>query len=228
MEKLTIQQWDEQDRPREKMMQQGIAALSDAELLAILIGSGSRDETAVELTKRILASCENSLHELGKRSIDELCNFKGIGEAKAISIIAASELGRRRKLEPTLERIKITCSTDIYQLFHPIMCDLPTEECWIALLNQGNKVISKRSISSGGISETSFDIRTILREAIVNRASGIAIAHNHPSNNNKPSRADDVVTLKLKEASQTMNIRLIDHVIICDGTYYSYADEGRI
>lgn len=228
MTKLTITDWDEQDRPREKMMSQGIAALSNAELLAIIIGSGSNDQTAVELTKDILASCANSLNKLGKLTLDQLCRFKGIGPAKAISIIAANELGRRRISEPTPEREKITCSTDIYDIFYPVMCDLPIEECWILLLNQSNKVIDKKKISSGGISNTSFDPREILRAAIVSRASALAVAHNHPSNNNNPSQADDILTMKIKEAAKLVNVRLIDHIIVCDGSYYSYADEGRL
>jgi DNA repair protein RadC len=228
IEKLSINKWDVQDRPREKMMQQGIGALSSAELLAILIGSGSAKESAVELARRILSSCDNSLHELGKRSMDELCTFNGIGEAKAISLIAASELGRRRQEEPVPDKTKITCSTDLYRFFHPLLCDLPIEECWVLLLNQHNKVIGRKLVSRGGITETSVDIRMVMREAIVARATCIALAHNHPSGNTRSSRSDDLITKKIVDAGKMMNIILIDHVIICDGTYYSYADEGRI
>ncbi len=227
-EKLTINQWAEEDRPREKMLDKGIGTLTDAELMAILIGSGNREETAVELMRRILASCNHNLNEFGKLSVDELCSFKGIGPAKAISLCAASELGKRRKLSELTERNQITCSTDVYNLLHPLMCDLPTEECWILLLNQSNKVIDKMKISSGGISETSVDVRCILREALMKRAVSIILCHNHPSGNVRPSTEDDKLTTRVREAGSFMNINLADHVIVCDGRYYSYVDEGRI
>ncbi|WP_321438531.1 DNA repair protein RadC [uncultured Bacteroides sp.] len=227
-EKLTINQWAEEDRPREKMLEKGIGVLSDAELLAILIGSGNTEETAVELMRRVLASCNHNLNELGKRTVDDLCNFKGIGPAKAISIVAASELGKRRKLSELMERNQITCSTDVYNLMHPLMCDLSTEECWILLLNQSNKVIDKIKISSGGISETSVDVRCILREALIKRAVSIILCHNHPSGNARPSGEDDKLTNRVREAGNFMNINLADHLIVCDGRYYSYVDEGRI
>jgi DNA repair protein radC len=226
--KLNIKEWAEEDRPREKMLSKGVTSLSDAELLAILIGSGNTTETAVELTRRILVSCNNNLNELGKRSISDLCVFKGIGEAKAISITAALELGKRRKLANAEERKTITCSTDIYHIFQPLMCDLPTEEFWIVLLNQSNKIIDRIKISSGGITETSADIRSILREALLRRATSIILCHNHPSGNRHPSQADDRLTDKVHQATRIMDIQLHDHLIICEGTYYSYADEGRI
>lgn len=226
-EKLTINQWAEEDRPREKMLEKGIGALTDAELLAILIGSGNTEETAVELMRRVLASCNHNLNELGKLTVDDLCTFKGIGPAKAISICAASELGKRRKLSELTERNQVTCSTDVYNLLHPLMCDLPTEECWVLLLNQSNKVIDKVKISSGGISETSVDVRCVLREALIKRAVSIILCHNHPSGNARPSKEDDKLTSKVRQAGDYMNINLADHLIVCDGHYYSYVDEGR-
>lgn len=227
-EKLTINQWAEEDRPREKMLEKGIGALTDAELLAILIGSGNRDETAVGLMRRVLASCGHNLSELGKRSVEDLCTFKGIGPAKAISIVAASELGNRRKAADLVERGVVTCSTDVYNLMYPVMCDLPTEECWVVLLNQSNRVIDKVRISSGGINETSVDVRCIMREALLKRAVTMILCHNHPSGSARPSTEDDKLTSKLRQAGSYMNINMADHVIVCDGCYYSYADEGRI
>lgn len=227
-QKLNIKEWAEDDRPREKMLKKGVAALSDAELLAILIGSGNTDETAVELTKRILVTCGNNLNELGKKSIEDLCGFKGIGPAKAITIESALELGKRRKLSEAQEQPQIGCSKDIYQLFYPIMGDLPTEEFWVLLLNQSLKVIDQVKISMGGITETSVDIRSILREALIKRATSIVLCHNHPSGNLKPSIADDQITSRIQQAAKIMNITLIDHLIVCDRKYYSYADEGKI
>ena len=209
------------------MLEKGIGALTDAELLAILIGSGNTEETAVELMRRVLASCNHNLNELGKLTVDDLCTFKGIGPAKAISICAASELGKRRKLSELTELNQVTCSTDVYNLLHPLMCDLPTEECWVLLLNQSNKVIDKVKISSGGISETSVDVRCVLREALMKRAVSIILCHNHPSGNTRPSKEDDKLTSKVRQAGDYMNINLADHLIVCDGHYYSYVDEGR-
>ncbi len=226
-EKLTINQWAEEDRPREKMLEKGIGALTDAELLAIIIGSGNTEETAVELMRRVLASCNHNLNELGKLTVEDLCTFKGIGPAKAISICAASELGKRRKLSELTERNQVTCSIDVYNLMHPLMCDLPTEECWVLLLNQSNKVIDKVKISSGGISETSVDVRCVLREALIKRAVSIILCHNHPSGSTRPSKEDDKLTSKMRQAGEYMNINLADHLIVCDGHYYSYVDEGR-
>ena len=227
-EKLTINQWAEEDRPREKMMLHGVSALSNAELLAILIGSGNTEDSAVELMRKVLAEYHNNLAELGKASIDELCRFKGIGPAKAIAILAASELGKRRKEEGVEERKVITSSKDVYECFYPLMCDLPTEECWVLLLNQASKVIDKVKISAGGLSATAVDVRCILREALLKRASAIALCHNHPSGSIRPSREDDLLTKQVAQASECMNIRLVDHVILTDGAFYSYADEGRI
>lgn len=226
--KLNINQWAEEDRPREKMMLHGAGALSNAELLAILIGSGSTDESAVELMRKVLADYRNSLSELGKSGVEELCRYKGIGPAKAITLLAASELGRRRKEEGTLERLQIRSSEDIYRLFYPLMCDLPVEECWVLLLNQAGKVIDRIRISQGGLASTAVDIRCVLREALIRRAVSMVLCHNHPSGNLRPSREDDRLTESLRQAAVTVNLRLLDHVIVTDGKYYSYADEGRI
>lgn len=223
-----ITQWAEEDRPREKMMKWGAETLSDAELLAILIGSGNTDESAVELMRRILADCNNNLCELGKRSIEDLCRFKGIGTAKAITLLAAGELGKRRSMQQPEERLTIRTAKDIYRLMHPKMCDLPIEECWIILLNQGCKVIDCQRISTGGINTTSVDVRLVLREAILKRATAIILCHNHPSGNIRPSRYDDLLTEQLAASAHTMQIRLMDHLVITDGAYYSYADEGKI
>ena len=227
-ERLTITQWAEEDRPREKMMLHGVSALSNAELLAILIGSGNTEDSAVELMRKVLAEYHNNLNELGKASIEELCRFKGIGPAKAITILAASELGKRRKEESPEERKVIISSKDVYECFYPLMCDLPTEECWVLLLNQASKIIDKVKIGSGGISATAVDVRCVLREALMKRASAIVLCHNHPSGNIRPSREDDLLTKQVGRASECMDIRLIDHIILTDGAFYSYADEGRI
>lgn len=227
-ERLTITQWAEEDRPREKMMLHGVSALSNAELLAILIGSGNTEDSAVELMRKVLADYSNNLNELGKASIDELCRYKGIGPAKAITILAASELGKRRKEEKVEDRMAILSSKDVYECFYPLMCDLPTEECWVLLLNQASKIIDKVKIGAGGLNATAVDVRCILREALLKRASAIALCHNHPSGSIRPSREDDRLTQQVNQASQCMNIRLVDHVILTDGAFYSYADEGRI
>ena len=227
-ERLTITQWAEEDRPREKMMMHGASALSNAELLAILIGSGNAEESAVELMRKVLKDYHNNLNELGKASIDDLCRYKGIGSAKAISILAASELGKRRKEEAIKERVTILSSKDVYDCFYPLMCDLPTEEFWVLMLNQASKIIDKVKISAGGLSATAVDVRCILREALVKRASAIVLCHNHPSGNIRPSKEDDLLTRHVAQASECMDIRLVDHIILTDGAFYSYADEGRI
>lgn len=226
--KLAINQWAEADRPREKMMNKGADALSDAELLGILIGSGNTDESAVELMRRVLASCDNNLNELGKWDVSHFSSFKGMGPAKSLTVMAALELGKRRKQQEIKERESIACSKDIYQIFHPLLCDSPQEEFWILLLNQSCKVINKVRMSTGGIDGTYADVRSILREALLQRATQIAVAHNHPSGNPKPSHEDKRLTLNIQKGAQTMNIHLTDHVIICDGKYYSFADEGII
>ena len=228
MQKLNINQWAEEDRPREKMMQRGAEALTDAELLGILIGSGSTDESAVSLMQRILATCDNNLNLLAKWEVRDFARFKGMGPAKSITIMAALELGKRRNLQMQVERQHVRSSADIYKLFHPLLCDLPTEEFWVLLLNQATKVIDKVRISRGGIDQTTADVRTILREALLKRATQIALVHNHPSGNIHPSNEDLRLTQAVQRAAATMNIHLIDHLVITDGGYYSFNDEGRL
>lgn len=225
---LSIKEWSLEDRPREKLLTKGISSLSDSELIAIIIGSGSRDESAVQLSKRILGSVQHNLNELGKLSLDDLQKYKGIGEAKAIGIVAALEIGRRRKLTESINREKITSSNDIYEIFHPILADLPHEEFWILLLNRSNKVIDRQKISQGGISGTVTDIRLMMKAALDKLASSIVLTHNHPSGNTKPSDADISITQKVKESGKLMDITLLDHIIITDGNYFSFADEGLI
>jgi DNA repair protein RadC len=221
-----IKSWAEDDRPREKLIGKGRQILTDAELIAILIGSGNREDTAVELSKKILASVSNNLNELGKLSISDLSKFKGIGEAKAISIIAALELGRRRRETETVKRDKITCSKDVFDIMKPIMLDLPHEEFWLLILNRSNTVIKKELISRGGVSGTVVDTKIIFKSAIENLASSIIISHNHPSGNLKPSDADIKITKNIKDAGKIMDIPLFDHLIITDKGYYSFNDEG--
>lgn len=227
-EKLNINQWAEEDRPREKMMTHGASVLTDAELLAILIGSGSSEETAVSLMRRVLAACGNNLNELGKLSLEQLCEFKGIGPAKAVTVMAACELGRRRKLAEVEERRVILTSRDIYDYFHSKLADLPVEEFWVMLLNNACKLMDARRVATGGITEVVADVRLVLREALLGRATSIILCHNHPSGNIRPSRHDDLLTDRLRQACEVMNIRLMDHVIVTDGRFYSYADEGKV
>lgn len=226
MERLSIKQLAEADRPREKMMLKGAEVLSDAELLAILIGSGNAEESAVVLCQRMLADCENSLNRLGKWEMKEFARFKGMGPAKSLTIMAALELGRRRKSEERIQRPSVGSSIDIFELFHERMADLPLEEFWTLLLNQAGRVIDKVCISRGGIDQTIADVRSILREALLARATQIALIHNHPSGNVRPSSDDRRLTERVKEAAKLMNIRLLDHVIVGDGTYFSFNDEG--
>ncbi len=229
MEKrLNIKEWAPEDRPREKMMRHGVSALTNAELLAILIGSGNAEESAVELMRKVMKQYHDNLNELGKCDIEQLCRFKGIGQAKAVSIMAALELGKRRRDEKVNEKTAIRCSKDIYQYFYRYMADLPIEECWVMMLNQAMKVIDSVKISAGGLSETSADVRCILREAILKRATAIALCHNHPSGSVKPSVGDEHLTERLEKSAQLMNIKLLDHVVLADGCYYSFADEGRL
>lgn len=226
--KLSINQWAEQDRPREKLRDKGAEILSNAELLAILIGSGSPRESAVELMKRVLSDCHNNLNTLGKKSIQELCSYNGIGEAKAISILAACELGKRRQMETAEQRKDLGSALDIYEYMHPLMKDLDVEEAWVVLMNQNFKLIRAQRISHGGITETAVDVRIIMKEALMCNATILALCHNHPSNNNKPSSDDDRLTQRVKKACETMRIHFLDHVIICDGSYYSYHEMGRL
>jgi len=227
--KLNIKDWAEEDRPREKMLLKGVSALSDAELLGILISSGNKNETAVELAQRILHSASNNLNVLGKFEIKDLIkNFNGIGEAKAITIVAALELGKRRKLSEVLVQPQITSSEDVYHLLHPVLADLKHEEVWVLLLNRANKVLKKIQVSKGGVAGTVVDVRMIMKEAIDSLASAVILSHNHPSGNAQPSGDDDQITKRLKEAGNIMDIRLLDHVIVCDHSYYSYMDKGRL
>lgn len=227
--KLRLKDWAEEDRPREKILRKGIQSLTNAELLAIIIGSGNREETVVELAQRILQSAENNLNQLGKYSIEQLITgFKGIGEAKAISIVAALELGKRRKASELFDKTQIKCSEDIFAVFYPLLSDLEYEEFWVLLLNRANKVIDKLKISQGGVSETVVDNRLIIKEAVIRLASGIALCHNHPSGNIIPSRADDRVTQLVKEGAAFFDIKVLDHLVISGNQYYSYADECRI
>lgn len=228
MAKYSINQWDEADRPREKLMAHGADVLSNAELLAILIGSGSASEDAVTLMQRIMADHGNSLNRLGKLSIHDLCAYMGIGQAKAVTILAACELGNRRAAEPVEERLQMLSSAVISKFFQQKLGDLPHEEIHVALLNNRLQLIASRLIGRGGLTETPIDIRIVLREALMANATAIALCHNHPSGNPSPSRQDDAITKQLKQAAETMNIRLVDHVIIGDRTYYSYNDEGRL
>ena len=220
-----ITNWSEDDRPREKLMLKGKNALSDAELIAILIGSGSRNESAVDLSKRILTSVDN-LNALGKMSISQLTNFKGIGEAKAIAIIAALELGRRRRAEDAVELIKITSSKLVFEIMQPIIGELPHEEFWVLFLNNSNKVISKSQLSKGGISGTIVDVRLVFKLALEIGATSLILCHNHPSGNLDPSEADKQITTKLKTGGESLDVKVLDHLIITETNYYSFVDEG--
>lgn len=225
---FSIKNWNEDDRPREKMLQKGRIALSDAELIAILIGSGSRNESAVSLSQRILASVGNNLSEMGRLSIPELMEFKGIGEAKAISIAAAMELGRRRRTGEALERKKITSSNSVFEYVQPIIGELPHEEFWILYLNNSNKIIKSAQLSKGGITGTIVDVRLAFKEALQLGAVGIILAHNHPSGTLKPSQADIQLTKKLKLAGDSLDIKVLDHLIITEKAYFSFADENML
>ena len=227
-EKLNINQWAEEDRPREKFMRLGAEALTKAELLAILIGSGSTKESAIDLMKRILNDCDNNLNTLGKKSINDLTQYNGMGPAKAISVLAACELGKRRQLDEVKERQQLKSSLDIYQYMHPLMQDLDIEQAWVLLLNQNFKLIKAEMLSSGGISETAVDVRQAMKMAVLNNATVLALCHNHPSNNTSPSKQDDALTQRFKKACDIMRIHFLDHVIVADGNYYSYYENGRL
>ena len=221
---LSIKSWAEDDRPREKLVLKGRSSLTDAELIAILIGSGNRDQSAVELAKVILNKYGNSLNEIAKKSVNDLMKFKGIGEAKAISIIAALEIGRRRKDEIPIEKLKITQSKDAYNILYPLMADKFVEEFWVLLLNQNNRVLSKHLISTGGVSGTVADVRIILKKAIDELASGIILSHNHPSGSILPSGADKTLTSKILEGAKLLDVKVLDHLIIGEEDYFSFAD----
>jgi DNA repair protein RadC len=228
MKKLSITDWAEEDRPREKLERLGAAALSNAELLAILIGSGSTKESAVELMKRVMADCRNNLNTLGKMTIRELEHYNGLGPAKAVTILAACELGKRRQAESAEQRADLSSAAAIYAYMHPRMQDLDVEEAWILLMNQNYKLIQARRISHGGISETAVDVRIILKEALLSGATVLALCHNHPSNNPLSSAEDDRLTQRVKQACDIMRIHFLDHLIITDGQYYSYRERGRL
>ena len=221
-----ITNWSEDDKPREKLMLKGKSILSDAELIAILIGSGSRNESAVDLSKRILASVDHNLNALGKLSIAQLMNFKGIGEAKAISIIAAMELGRRRRNEDAIELTKITSSKVVFDIMQPIIGELPHEEFWVLFLNNSNKILFKTQLSKGGMTGTLVDVRIVFKLAFEQNATAIILIHNHPSGKLQASDADIQITKKIKTAGQQLDIPVLDHIIITETSYYSFVDEG--
>ena len=225
---LSIKDWAEEDRPREKLLNRGRQSLTDAELLAIILGSGSRNETAVDLARQILTRFENSLRKLGQCSIGDLLKFKGIGEAKAIAIVAALELGRRRQSIPLESKPVIRNSADAYQVIAPLLVDLHQEEFWLLVLNQGNKVIGRRQVSLGGMNKTLADARVIFRQALEDRACSIILFHNHPSGTMEPSQADVRLTEKLYAAGELIDIRVLDHIIVAGEGYYSFADEGKV
>ncbi len=226
--KLNIKEWAVEDRPREKMLLKGSRSVTDAELIAILIGSGNTSETAVELSKRILSSTNNNLNELGRRGIDFLKTFNGIGEAKAVTIVAALELGKRRKEAGVFNKSKITGSKDASDYFQPLLGDLNHEEFWVMLLNRGNKIIDTFMISQGGVSGTVIDVRLILKKALDNLASSLILCHNHPSGTMEASDADLKITRKISDAAKIMDISVIDHIIIGQNQYLSFADEGML
>lgn len=222
----SIKNWAQDDRPREKLILKGQQALSDSELLAIIMGSGSREESAVDLAKRILQSTENNWNHLSRLNVDELCKFKGVGQAKAISIITALEIGRRRAAQGISEKPKISTSRDAYQILQSLIGDANVEEFWVLYLNQANIVVKKEQISKGGINHTSVDIRIIMKVAVEAMATGLILAHNHPSGNLSPSHSDKLLTQKIKTAGSFLDIEVLDHLIVTQKSYFSFADEG--
>lgn len=226
--RISIKDWSKDDRPREKLILKGTEALSDSELIAILLSSGNKRQTAVELARDILKSCDNKLNVLGKKTYKDLMKFNGIGEAKAISVVAALELGKRRKLEEFAQSRRLSSSKDVFNFFQPLLADLSHEEFWIALLNNSNTVIDIVNTSKGGTTSTIFDIKIICREAITNLAQGLILVHNHPSGNLKPSEHDINLTNKINEAVKLFDIKVLDHVIITERDYYSFADNGML
>lgn len=223
---FSIKNWADDDKPREKLVHKGRSVLSDAELIAILIGSGNKSESAVELSKRILASVNHNLNELGKLSINQLQHFKGIGEAKAVSIAAALEVGRRRRGDDAEKIYRITSSKDAFELLYPLMGELEHEEFWIVYLNNSNKIIHKSQLSKGGITGTLVDVRLVMKQALEFGAVGIILAHNHPSGTIKPSAADKQITQKLQKAGEALDIKVLDHLILTQHNYLSFADKG--
>lgn len=227
--KKSIKEWSIDDRPREKLINKGKSALSNAELLAILIGSGNINESAVELSKRILSAIDNNLLELSKFNVNDFkTKFKGIGSAKAVSIIAALELGHRRMQSQALQRTKIQTSNDAFKVIYENLADLPYEEFWIIFLNANNSVLHKECISTGGLTESSVDIRKILKKALEHNATAIIAAHNHPSGKTTPSKQDEMLTHKIKCCSDLLNISLLDHIIIGEDAFYSFADNDKL
>jgi DNA repair protein RadC len=225
-ENQNIKSWAEDDRPREKLLLKGKKNLSDAELLAIVIGSGSRNETAVDLSKRILGASENNWNTLAKLTVKDLSKFKGIGQAKAISIVAAIEIGQRRLGQEIIDKPTIQSSQDVFSIMVGDLADILHEEFWVLFLNKANKVIKKKQISSGGIDQTLVDTRLVMKSALENLAVGLVLIHNHPSGNVTPSDADKKITIKLKKAAQLLDIKLLDHIILTEKKYFSFADEG--
>lgn len=225
---MSIKFLAEDDRPREKFLLKGKNALSDAELLAIIMGSGNREDSAVELGRKILNSVGNNWHNLSLLQISELIKFKGVGEAKAISIATALEIGRRRAAQEVPEKIQITQSSDIYKVLQPFLSDLQTEEFWVIFLNQNNRLIGKSKLSSGGINQSVVDVRILFKAALDHFATGIVIAHNHPSGNLKPSQEDLKITKQIMEAGTLLNIQLLDHLIIAQNSFLSFADENLL
>ncbi len=225
---LSIKKWAQDDRPREKLLLKGKFSLSDSELLAILLGSGSTNESAVDLAKRVLSSVNNNLNELGKLSISQLCKFRGIGPAKAVAISAAMELGRRRRLEESAEVKKITSSHSVFEIMQPVIGELGHEEFWILYLNNNNKIIEQYQISKGGITGTLVDVRIALRKALEVGSVSLILVHNHPSGNLKASEADKQLTKKLKTAAESLDIKVLDHIIVTEKSYLSFADEGML
>ena len=224
----TIRQWAEEDKPRERLIKLGAEQLSTTELVAILLQTGNANESAVDIARKLIKGCNDDLNEMAKWSSNDFTAFKGVGPAKYAILKAALEIGKRRNVQGPHERNSYLSSNDIYLLFHPILCDAPIEEFWILLLNQACRKIKQIKISSGGIDGTYVDTRTILREALLHRATNLVLIHNHPSGNSQPSLSDKQITYKIKEASKLMDISLIDHLIICDGDYYSFADQGLL
>lgn len=226
MKKISIKSWALDDRPREKLMIKGKAVLSDAELIAILIGSGNREESAVDLSKRILLSVNNDLNALAKLSVEELMKFKGIGEAKAISIVTALEFGKRKQFTDKNTTPKINRSNDVAKLMQPLIGDLQHEEFWVLYLNNSNKVLAKHQLSKGGFTATLVDVRLLYKRGLELASVGVIVCHNHPSGKLQPSKADMLLTTKIKQAGETLDIKLLDHLIITEKSYFSFADEG--
>jgi DNA repair protein RadC len=225
---LKITDWAVEDRPREKLLQNGTASLSDAELLAILISSGTKEKSAVDLGRELLSMVNNNLNTLGKLAISDLRKLRGIGTARAVTIAAALELGRRRKLAEMPDVLQIRCSKDVADIFQPLLADLAYEEFWVLFLNRSNRVINRMKLSQGGISGTVTDVRLAMKKAIEYLASGIIVCHNHPSGNLNPSESDSKITQKIKEAGNLLDIQLLDHLIISEKEYYSFADNGLL